>query len=605
MREFSVPPVVTIGEAANLTDPVWENAEAAPDTVQFVRRTAAPAAGAAPGWTDVTCAQFRDEVVAVARGLVAAGIAPGQRVGLMSRTRYEWTLFDYAIWAAGAVTVPIYETSSPEQIAWVLGDSGAVACLVETNAHALAVAGVADRLPALEQVWQIDAGDLDRLRAEGATVAAAEIENRRKAVKASDIATIIYTSGTTGRPKGCVLTHRNLYADIANAVPALPNLFNPGASTLLFLPLAHSFARLIQLGVVQARATMGHTSDLSNLMDELRRFRPTFLLSVPRVFEKVHTGAAQKAKAEGKGRIFDAAERTAIAYSQALDSRSGPGLGLRIRRRVFDLLVYRKLRAALGGRCATAISGGAPLGARLGHFFRGVGLTVQEGYGLTETSPAVSANLRNAIRIGTVGRPLPGVSVRIADDGEILVRGDLVFRGYWNNPGATVEVLDEDGWFRSGDLGALDEDGYLTITGRKKEIIVTAAGKNVAPAVLEDRIRAHPLVSQAVVVGDQRPFVAALITIDEEVFPAWRAEHGHPETATVADLRDDPGLRAEVQTAVDEANRAVSRAEAIKKFKILDRDFTETSGELTPSLKVKRSVVQKTYAADIADIYER
>lgn len=611
MREFSVPAAVTIGEAANLTDPVWDNAETAPDTVQFLRRTPRTAGAGdgtggetGTGWTSVTCAQFRDEVVAVARGLVAAGIAPGQRIGLLSRTRYEWTLFDYAIWAAGAVTVPIYETSSPEQIAWVLEDSGAVACLVETNAHALAVAGIRDRLPALEQVWQIEAGDLDQLRTRGAAVAAAEIETRRKTAKASDIATIIYTSGTTGRPKGCVLTHRNLYADIANAVPALPNLFNPGASTLLFLPLAHAFARLIQLGVVQARATMAHTSDLGNLMDELRQLRPTFLLSVPRVFEKVHNAAAQKARAEGKGRIFAAAERTAIGYSEALDTPSGPGLGLRLRHRLFDLLVYRKLRAALGGRCTAAISGGAPLGVRLGHFFRGVGLTVQEGYGLTETSPAVSANLPNVNRIGTVGRPLPGVSVRIADDGEILIRGDLVFQGYWNNPVATAEVLDEDGWFRSGDLGALDDDGFLTITGRKKEIIVTAAGKNVAPAVLEDRIRAHPLVSQAVVVGDQRPFVAALITIDEEAFPAWRAEHGYPQTATVADLRDDPGLRAEVQTAVDEANRAVSRAEAVKVFKILPRDFSEASGELTPSLKIKRSVIHKTYAPEIADIYE-
>lgn len=600
MREFSVPAVATIDEATNLTDPVWHNAETAPEAVQFLRRTPSRTGSR---WTDVTCAQFRDEVVAVARGLVAAGITPGQRIGLLSHTRYEWTLFDYAIWAAGAVSVPIYETSSPDQIAWMLGDSGAVACLVETNAHALAVAGIRDRLPALEQVWQIEAGDLDRLHAQGEAVAPREIEARRKTAKASDIATIIYTSGTTGRPKGCVLTHRNLYTDIANAIPALPNLFNPGASTLLFLPLAHAFARMIQLGVVQARATMAHTSDLHHLMDELRRVRPTYLLTVPRVLEKLHSSAAQKAKAEGKGRIFQAAERTAIAYSKALDTRSAPGLGLRIRHRLFDLLVYRKLRATLGGRCTALISGGAPLGDRLGHFFRGVGLTVQEGYGLTETSPAISVNRHDTIRIGTVGQPLPGVSVRIADDGEILVRGDLVFRGYWNDPDATAEVFDDDGWFRSGDLGALDDDGYLTITGRKKEIIVTAAGKNVAPAVLEDLIRTHPLISQAVVVGDQRPFVAALITIDEETFPAWRAEHGYPETTTVADLRDDPGLRTEIQRAVDDANRAVSHAEAVKVFRILPHDFSESTGELTPTLKVKRSVVHRTWAPEIAKIY--
>ncbi|GAB3150513.1 long-chain fatty acid--CoA ligase [Micromonospora sonneratiae] len=597
MREFSVPPAVTVGEAANLTDPVWENAVAAPDSVQFVR----PAPGG--GWTDVTCYQFREEVVAVARGLVAAGIEPGMRVALMSKTRYEWTLFDYAIWTAGAVTVPIYETSSAEQVAWILSDSGAVACLVETDGHSQCVAGVRDRLPALDQVWQIDAGDLDRLKSQGTTVDPSEIDLRRKSLKSSDIATIIYTSGTTGRPKGCVLTHRNMYADIANAIPVLPNLFNPGASTLLFLPLAHSFARLIQIGVVAARATMAHSADVKNLVPVLQQFRPTFVLSVPRVFEKVYNGASQKARAEGKGRIFDRAEQVAIAYSEALDTPSGPGLGLRLWHALFDRLVYRKLRAALGGRCENAISGGAPLGARLGHFFRGIGVNIFEGYGLTETSPAAAANLPTGTRIGTVGRPLPGVTVRIAEDDEILIKGDLVFQGYWNNPEATAEALTPDGWFHSGDLGELDQDGFLTITGRKKEIIVTAAGKNVAPAVLEDQVRAHPLVSQCVVVGDRKPFIAALITVDEEALPRWLTEHGRPETTPIAELRDDPALHAEIQTAVDTANQAVSRAEAIKTFRILPQDFSEVTGEMTPSMKVKREVVHKRYAAEIAAIY--
>ena len=604
MREFSVPPAVTVGDSATLTDPVWDNAEAAPDAVQFVRKV--PGAGGAEaggGRIEVTCRQFRDEVIALARGLVAAGIEPGARVGLMSKTRYEWTLVDYAIWAAGAVTVPIYETSSAEQVAWILEDSGAVGVVVETNGHALCVAGVSDRLPALETVWQIDGGDLAALAASGESVPAAEIDIRRKQVKAGDIATIIYTSGTTGRPKGCVLTHRNMYADIANAIPVLPGLFNPGASTLLFLPLAHSFARLIQIGVVHARATMAHSADVKNLVPELQEYRPTFVLSVPRVFEKVHTGAAQKAQAEGKGRIFAAAEQVAVAYSEALDTPGGPGAGLRLRHRVFDVLVYRKLRAALGGRCRTAISGGAPLGKRLGHFFRGIGVTILEGYGLTETSPAAAANLETATRIGTVGRPLPGVTIRVADDGEILIKGDIVFQGYWNNPEATAEALGADGWFHSGDLGQLDGDGFLTITGRKKEIIVTAAGKNVAPAVLEDRIRAHPLVSQALVVGDRQPFIAALVTIDEEAWPRWRAEHGLPEAATPAQERENPTLRQEIQKAIDAANEAVSKAEAVKVFRILPQDFTEATGELTPSLKVKRSVVQKTYAGEIADIY--
>ncbi|MDG4805376.1 AMP-binding protein [Micromonospora sp. WMMD1120] len=602
MREFSVPPIVTVGDAANLTDPVWDNAEIAPDTVQFARPVPG-ADGSITAWTDVTCLQFRDEVAAVARGLIAAGIEPGVRVGLMSRTRYEWTLLDYAIWAAGAVTVPIYETSSAEQAAWILEDSNAVAVVVETEAHADLVAGVRHRLPELSHVWQIDRGGVDELVTAGAAVDPAEVERRRRAVQAGDLATIIYTSGTTGRPKGCVLTHRNMYADIANAVPVLPNLFNAGATTLLFLPLAHAFARLIQIGVVQARATMAHCADTKNLVAELQTFRPTFVLSVPRVFEKVYNAAKQKAEADGKGGVFARAEQVAIAYSEALDSPGGPGLALRAQHVVFDRLVYRKLRAALGGRCRDAISGGAPLGARLGHFFRGIGVTVLEGYGLTETSPAAAVNLPGGTRIGSVGRPLPGVTVRIEDDGEILISGELVFQGYWRNEAATAEAVGADGWFRTGDLGQLDADGYLSITGRKKELIVTAGGKNVAPAVLEDLVRAHPLVSQCVVVGDRAPFIAALVTVDEEAFPAWLEKAGMPADTTVEQLREHEGLRTEIQAAIDTANQAVSKAEAIKVFRVLPRDFTEATGELTPSLKVKRQVVQKTYAAEIADIY--
>ncbi|MET8122208.1 long-chain fatty acid--CoA ligase [Micromonospora sp. NPDC005291] len=602
MREFSVPPIVTVGDAANLTDPVWDNAEVAPDAVQFARPTPGTE-GTATTWAEVTCLQFRDEVAAVARGLVAAGIEPGVRVGLMSRTRYEWTLLDYAIWTVGAVTVPIYETSSPEQAAWILEDSNAVAIVVETEAHAALVAGVRDRLPELDHVWQIDLGGVDELVTTGASVELAEVERRRKAVRADDLATIIYTSGTTGRPKGCVLTHRNMYADIANAVPVLPNLFNAGASTLLFLPLAHAFARLIQIGVVQTRATMAHCADTKNLVAELQDFRPTFVLSVPRVFEKVYNAAKQKAEADGKGGIFARAEQVAIAYSEALETPRGPGLALRAQHAVFDRLVYGKLRAALGGRCRDAISGGAPLGARLGHFFRGVGVTILEGYGLTETSPAAAANLPSGTRIGTVGRPLPGVAVRIEDDGEILISGELIFQGYWRNEAATAETISSDGWFRTGDLGQLDSDGYLTITGRKKELIVTAGGKNVAPAVLEDLVRAHPLISQCVVVGDAKPFIAALVTIDEDALPTWLESAGLPADTSLDQLREHEGLRKEIQTAIDTANQAVSKAEAIKVFRVLPRDFAEATGELTPSLKVKRQVVHKTYAAEIADIY--
>jgi long-chain acyl-CoA synthetase len=597
VQEFSVPPMVDVDDGANLTDLVWDNAAQAPDTVQFARRDGA-------GWRDVTCAQFRTEVIGLARGLIAAGVQAGDRVALMSKTRYEWTLVDFAIWAAGAVTVPIYDTSSAEQVEWILSDSGAVGAVVETDRHAAMVAEIRDRVPALREVWHIESGGLDRLAESGAQVPDERVGERRRQARADDLATIIYTSGTTGRPKGCMLSHRNLYFNAANAVAAIPELFNQGATTLLFLPLAHSFARLVQNAAVRARCRMGHAPDVKNLVADLAGFQPTFVLAVPRVFEKVYNTARQRAHADGRGAIFDRAEGVAVAYSEALDKPGGPGLLLRLEHALFDRLVYGKLRAALGGRCRWSISGGAPLGKRLAHFYRGIGLTILEGYGLTETSPAVASNLPTALRVGTVGRPQPGVTVRITDDGEILVKGDLVFQGYWNNEAATAEVLDADGWFHSGDLGELDDDGYLRITGRKKEIIVTAGGKNVAPAVLEDRLRAHPLVSQTVVVGDGKPFIAALVTIDEEAWPKWLSTNGKPADATVADLREDETLRKEVQQAVDDANLAVSRAEAIKVFRILPNDWSEETGEITPSLKVKRNVVLKRYADEITAIYD-
>jgi long-chain acyl-CoA synthetase len=596
VREFSVPPVATIPENANLTDPVWTNAQVAPDAAQFAR----PVDGQ---WRDVTCAEFRSEVIALAKGLIAMGVQVGDRVALMSKTRYEWTLIDYAIWSAGAVTVPIYETSSTEQVSWILADSGAVAAFVETQSHAYTVEQARDEAPAVRAVWGIDTGRLDTLVSDGAIIPDSAVEERRAAVGADDVATIIYTSGTTGRPKGCVLTHRNLYADIANAIPGLSNLFNEGASTLLFLPLAHSFARLIQIGIVTARVRMGHVPDVGNLVADLAKFKPTFVLAVPRVFEKVYNGAKQRAHADGHGAIFDRADKVAVAYSQALDKKRGPGFFLRTQHKLFDRLVYGKLRAALGGECTAAISGGAPLGTRLAHFFRGIGVTIFEGYGLTETSPAAAVNLEHAVKLGTVGRPLPGVSIRIADDGEILIKGDLVFREYWKNPAATAEAIDRDRWFHTGDLGSLDDDGFLRITGRKKEILVTAGGKNVAPAVLEDRVRAHPLISQCMVVGDGKPFIAALVTIDEEAWPKWLSEHGFDGAATVADLRDNEALKSAVQEAVDSANKAVSKAEAIRTFRILPRDWSEATGEITPSLKVKRNVVMKEYADEIATIY--
>ncbi len=594
MRELSVPPVVTVAAEENLTDPLWRNAED-PELVQFARR-------GGDGWVDVTAAQFRDQVVGLAGGLIAAGVGAGDRVALMSKTRYEWSLFDYAIWAAGGVVVPIYETSSAEQVEWILSDSGAVACVVETDTHAETVAGVRDGLADLGNVWQIDAGAVDELTAAGEAVGPENVEQRRRSRTAEDVATLIYTSGTTGRPKGCVLTHRNLASCIGNAIPGLRSMFNSEAATLLFLPLAHAFARMIQIGAVAGQAKLAHTSDIANLLPDLASFRPTFVLSVPRVFEKVYNTAKQRAYADSRGPIFDRAERTAIEYSKALDS-GGPGVRLRLRHKLFDRLVYSRLRAALGGRCERAISGGAPLGARLAHFYRGIGITVYEGYGLTETSPATNVNLEDAIRIGTVGRPLPGVTERIADDGEILIKGDLVFGGYWHNEAATSDAIDADGWFHTGDIGELDDDGYLAITGRKKELIVTAGGKNVAPAVLEDRVRANPLVSQCVVVGDGRPFIAALVTLDPEALEAWLKQHDRPAGMPLSAAADDPGVREEIQSAIDDANRAVSRAEAIRQFRILSDDFTVASGHLTPSLKVKRNEVLKGYADDISSIY--
>ncbi len=600
MREFSVPAAVPVADDESLADMVWANAERFPAAVSFRRRKAGH-------WEEITTRDFRAEVTAVAKGLLAAGVRAGERVALLSKTRYEWAVLDFAIWAAGAVTVPIYETSSAEQVQWILSDSGSVTVIVETAAHRAVVNGLRGDLPALARIWQFEppAGSgldaIAELTALGATVSDEDLAARRSAVAAADLATLIYTSGTTGRPKGCELTHRNLLAEVRAAVAAFPRLMVAGNSVLLFLPLAHVLARVIQVAAVYARLCLGHTSDVKNLVADLGSFRPTFVLSVPRVFEKVYNTAKQKAHAEGKGRIFDAAATTAVAWSQATDSGK-PDLLLRTRHVVFDKIVYTRLRAALGGNCVAAVSGGAALGPRLGHFFRGVGMPVLEGYGLTETTAAATVNTENATKIGTVGRPVAGVAVRTAEDGEILVRGDVVFRGYWHNGVATAEAL-TDGWFHTGDVGELDDEGFLRITGRKKEIIVTAGGKNVAPSVLEDRLRSHPLVSQCMVVGDNQPFIGALVTLDVEALPAWKAEYGKPADADVADLVDDADLRAEIETAVAEANKAVSHAEAIKKFRVLAVDFTEEGGELTPTLKLKRTVVSKQYAQEIEALY--
>jgi long-chain acyl-CoA synthetase len=597
--EFGIPALIEIPDDAGLADVVFSRAAADPDEVMLRRRTADG------NWQDVTAGQFRGEVSAVAKGLIAAGLQPGDRVAVMSRTRYEWTLADYAIWAAGAVSVPVYETSSAEQVEWILGDSGASAAIAEADSHAQIIASVRERLPKLGPVWRITA--LGEVAATGADITDDQLRQHRIGRRASDLATIIYTSGTTGRPKGCELTHRNLLGAVRNAVhAALPEVFEmPDASTLLFMPLAHVFARIVEVGCLEAGAVLGHWENTATLPDGLREFRPTFLLAVPRVFEKVYNTAVQQAStSSATSKIFAAAASTAIAYSEALD-KGRPSIGLQIRHEVFGRLVYAKLRAAIGGRVRYAVSGGAPLGERLGHFFRGVGVTVLEGYGMTETSAAATVNKPSRNKIGTVGQPLPGVSARIADDSEIMLRGGIIVPGYWQNPAATKEAIDGDGWLHTGDLGSLDDEGFLRVTGRKKEIIVTAGGKNVAPAVLEDRLRAHPLISQVMVVGDGRPFIAALITLDPEALEPWKAQHGKAASATAGDLATDPDLLAELQAAVDDANKAVSRAESIRKFRVLPFDFTTDNDYITPSLKVKRSLVAKDFAADIEALYTR
>src|SRR5690242_14187799 len=624
MREYSTPASVEIPSSASLTDAVFERAASDPGRVVLRRRSAAGNAG----WQNFTARQFADDVTVLAKGLIAAGIATGDRVALMSRTRYEWTVIDYAIWAAGATTVPIYETSSAEQVEWILTDSEAHALIVETPAHLQTAAKPLDAAPEVGRVWVIEDGatgegadpavpggpvpvePLSALATAGADVTGEQVDQRRTSRNTADLATIIYTSGTTGRPKGCELSHGNLLADVRNVLHGpLSAIFDaPGASTLLFLPLAHSFARIIQVGCVESGVVLGHTPNVARLLPDLASFQPTFILAVPRVFEKVYNGAEQQASGSPvKSRIFQAAAKTAIEWSQASGTGTaapggGPGTLLRLRYALFDRLVYARLRAAVGGRASYAVSGGAPLGERLGHFFRGVGITVLEGYGLTESSAAATVNRPDRIKIGTVGQPLPSVSVRIADDGEIFLGGPNIFGGYWRNDAATAEVL-EDGWLRTGDMGEIDDDGYLRVTGRKKELIVTAGGKNVAPAVLEDRLRAHPLVSQCLVVGDGRPYVACLITLDEESVDIWKARFPQLKDKAVADLTEAPELQTELQAAVDEANKAVSRAEGVRRFRVLPGDFTEQNGYLTPSLKVRRNVIVKDFAADIEALY--
>jgi len=595
MKQYTTPPQHHSSPDENTTDLLLGRLRAHPSVPIF------ELAQEGGGYRPMRTADFVEDVKAVAKGLIASEVAPGDVVAILSRTRYEWALADWAIWWAGGVSVPIYESSSPSQIQWIASDSAGKFALVESTRHKEDMESVRGELPALQRIGVLEDGILEDLRQRGAGISDEQLESRRTARRLDDVATIIYTSGTTGRPKGAELTHANFVDTTRSAVTLLGEKVLPSGSRLLmFLPMAHVFARLLTVLAAAWPVTTAFTPDTKNLLPDLAAFKPTFLLAVPRVFEKVYNGAEAKAIAGGKGRIFGAAAKTAIDYSTALADGKVP-LTLSLKHKLFDRLVYGTLREAMGGQVRWAVSGGAPLGARLSHFFRGIGVTVLEGYGLTETTAPICVNLPWDVRPGTVGPPLPGSSVAIDDSGELLVKGVMVFKGYHNNPEATAESL-KDGWFHTGDLGSLADDGSITITGRRKEVIVTAGGKNVSPAQLEDQLRSHPLVSQCVVIGDQKPFVAAILTLDAEMLPTWLKNNGKPEMS-LTQAADDPEIRAELQKVVDRANESVSRAESIRSFVVIDSDFTEENGYLTPSLKLKRNVVVKDLAPIIEKIY--
>lgn len=597
MIQFEVPAIVPADPEANITDLLVQRVQKTPNLALF-------SVPEGEGWRDITAAEFQAAVVALAKGFVAAGVQPGEKVGFIARTTYEWTLIDFALFYAGAVMVPIYETSSPSQIQWIMEDSGATGLILESPEHFARVDEVRSELPLVRDVWQMHLGMIDTLTAQGADVEDAEIERRRNIARGEDLATLIYTSGSTGRPKGCVLTHSNFVELSRNSAKSLDAVVSmPGASTLLFITTAHVFARFISILAVHSGVRTGHQPDTKQLLPALGSFKPTFLLAVPRVFEKVYNSAEQKAEAGGKGKIFRAAAAAAVEHSRLVEEGKKIPLGLKIKFALFDKLVYSKLRTAMGGNVVYAVSGSAPLGSRLGHFFHSLGVVILEGYGLTETTAPATVNLADKSKIGTVGPALPGVGVRLGDDGEIEVRGINVFKEYWNNPEATAEAFSEGGWFRTGDIGSFDAEGFLTITGRKKEILVTAGGKNVAPAALEDPIRSNPIVGQVVVVGDQRPFISALVTLDSEMLPTWLANNGLPADMSLADAAKNDAVRAEVQRAVDAANSHVSRAESIRKFTILPLEWTEASGHLTPKMSIKRNVIMADFDDEIQKIY--
>ncbi|WP_155059830.1 AMP-dependent synthetase/ligase [Streptomyces blattellae] len=607
VREVSIPPLVAPPAHGSLADLPFDRAEAEPRRVVLSRKTDDG------DWIDVTAAEFAAQAHALAKGLIAEGLVPGDRVAVMARTRYEWTLLDFASWAAGLVTVPVYPTSSVFQVRWILQDSGAVALVTETAAQAAALGPERERLPDLRHMWVIEKGHLDRLVERGEQVPDQEVDVRRGMLIPDTLATLIYTSGTTGRPKGCALTHGNFFAEVDNAIELLYPIFkartSEEASVLLFLPMSHVFGRMVAIACVRAGVRLGHAPSLKpdELLPDLASFKPTCLLAIPYMLEKIFNGARARAESGGRASSFDRAANVAIRYGEGMEAKqtgtgSGPSRALRTARAFYDPLVYRRIRNAMGGRVRYAICGGSPLGRRLAAFYTGAGIEIYEGYGLTEVTGAATVTPPLKPRLGTVGWPLPGTRVRIAADGEILLAGDQVLRGYWDPQAGGVVPAAPDGWLATGDIGALDDEGYLTITGRKKELLITAGGKSVAPAPLENWLRSHPLISQAIVLGDRRPYVSALITLDMDGITHWRRMNGkHPVPAEL--LVEDEELTAILQRAVDEANKLVSRPESIRRFAILPQDFTEFTGHLTPSMKLRREVIMRDFAADVERLY--
>lgn len=665
------PPV-----SGSLADLPFVNAAQAPSAVVFSRREEVASEGsperAAGRWRDVTAAEFAVQVTDVAKGLIEAGIEPGERVAIMSRTRYEWTLLDFAVWAAGAVVVPVYPTASAEQAAWAIHDSGVRAVIAEdeTCANVLEeVLGWSGVLLAPPQIWRLDQGAVEELMMRGGSITSAELDRRRAALAPEATATIVYTSGTTGMPKGVPLSHANFLTEAVSCLALLRPVLDrsPGGppSTLLFLPLAHVLTRVIEVACVQARIRLGHSPSTrpADLRPDLESFGATFLAGVPYVFEKIHQLGRAEARERHLGFVYDRATRVAVRYGERMlraraGERPGPSLPLRAARLLYELLVYRRVRAALGGQIREAISGGSALSPRLMLFFAGAGILIYEGYGLTETTGPATVNPPGHPRPGTVGPPLPGCSVRIADDGEVLLRGPQVFRGYQAGrgtagggvagpgvPGESLaganvsgeslagsgvsgEGLLADGWFATGDLGRLDADGYLTITGRKKDILITHGGKNVSPGPLEDQLRAHPAISQCIVVGDDRPYVAALVTLDRAQLvlgllddraggtapTGWGSPDGDSDECDSPSGAGDgvqvqsavpvpPTVVAQVAAAVAEANASVSRPESIRRVRIVEGDFTRERGLLSSSLKVRRQAVLDAYRSDVEALY--